>query len=154
MNVQVKLLKDCVSTVPKLSKICFDILGKWSPNVSFEETKSWFENWCNEDLPLALVALKDNDPIGMCSLQMNDGIQNDLSPWLGDLCVDPQYQNKGIGKLLISAAKNKAKESGFNKLYLFTPDKSLPEYYINLGWNIIGEDKYHNNNVTIMEIEL
>ncbi|MGI4776022.1 MAG: GNAT family N-acetyltransferase [Janthinobacterium lividum] len=52
---------------------------------------------------------------------------------LGDLCVDSQYQNRGIGKLLIEAAKDKTKKLGFNKLYLFTPEKSLPSYYTNLG---------------------
>jgi GNAT superfamily N-acetyltransferase len=155
MKIKISLLKNCVSAIPQLTKICFNTLGKWSPGVSRNEMQTWFNEWKNEGIPLALVAMKDDTtPVGMCSLQMNDGIRPDLSPWLGDLCIDPTYQKKGIGKFLIDAAKDKTKELGFKELYLFTPDYSLPNYYVNLGWNIIGEDEYHNNSVTIMEIKL
>ena len=138
MNIKISLLKHCALADPQLAEICFNTLGKWYPNVSLYEISLWFNEWYNEDIPLALVALKDNNTaIGMCSLQMNDGIRQDLFPWLGDLCIDPQYQKKGAGKLLIEAAKDKTRELGFKKLHLFTPDENLPSYYMNLGWNII-----------------
>jgi N-acetylglutamate synthase-like GNAT family acetyltransferase len=39
-------------------------------------------------------------------------------PWLGSLIVDKGNQGRGIGALLIDATKNKAKDMGFDKLYL------------------------------------
>src|SRR5665213_2198277 len=85
------------------------------------------------DLPLAYIALCDQIPVGTCSLQLDGGIRPDLKPWLGDLVVDPKYQKQGIGKMLVDAAIEKAKELGFEKLYLFTFDPAVPEYYQHLG---------------------
>ena len=77
-----------------------------------------------------------------------------LSPWLGSLVVDPKYQRQGIGKALIATIKSNAKELGFSKLYLFTFDPRLLDYYRNLGWRKIGMDEFHGLPVTIMETDL
>jgi N-acetylglutamate synthase-like GNAT family acetyltransferase len=72
----------------------------------------------------------------------------------GDLVVDPQYQKQGIGKMLIDAAVKKAKELGFEKLYLFTFNPAVSEYYQRLGWNKIGIDQFKSHPVTVMEVEI
>ncbi len=90
----------------------------------------------------------------MCSLRENDGIRPDLMPWLGSLVVDPNYQKQGIGKQLIDATKEKAKQLGFKQLFLFALDPLIPNYYQTLGWQTIGMDQFKGNPVTVMEIGL
>lgn len=105
MNIKIELLKYYPSAIPCLANICFRMLGKWSPGISLEEMEDWCYEWLNTNLPLAYIALDHNIPMGLCSLQLNDGISSDLMPWLGDLCVDTPYQSKGVGKLLINATR-------------------------------------------------
>ena len=149
------MLKNNIQAVSPLANLLHEMIGKhWYPDIQIAEIESWFDEWHNENIPLALIALDGTKPIGMCSLQMNDGIRPDLKPWLGDYCVHPAYQKRGIGKRLIDAAKQKAKEQGFDKLYLFAPDPNIPAYYIHLGWRKIGMDAYHGHPVTVMELQL
>ncbi len=54
--------------------------------------------------------------------------------------------------MLINAAITKAKELGFEKLYLFTFDPVVAEYYRCLGWKKIGMDEFKSHLVTVMEM--
>lgn len=108
----------------------------------------------NQDMPFTYIALYDEIPVGSCTLQLNEDIRPDLGPWIGDLVVDPKYQKQGIGKILVDAAVEKAKELGFEKLYLFALDPTIPEYYRRLGWKKIGMDEFKSHPVTVMEISL
>ncbi len=107
-----------------------------------------------KDLLITFIALDGDVPSGMCSLRENDGIRLDLTPWLGPLVVDPKYQKQGIGKMLIDVTVDKAKELGFEKLYLFAIDPTMPEYYQRLGWKKIGMDEFKSHPVTVMEVGL
>ena len=154
-NFTIALLKDHTSSIPELVKMWQELLGKpWDPTVSTEEVTAWCHSWLNEEIPLAYVALANGIPIGMCSLEKNDGIRTDLTPWLCDLCVLKSYQHKGVGKLLIAAVKAKAKALGFDKLYLFVLDVAVMGYYHALGWKNIGVDVYKGHKANIMQIDL
>ena len=155
MKLNFDLLKNHPAAIPKCAEIWYEVLGKiWCPEIRIQEIESWYHEWLNHDMPLAYIALYDDMPVGACSLQLNDGIRPDLAPWLGDLVVDPSYQKQGIGRMLIDAAKNKAAQLGFHKLYLFAFDPTLPDYYTRLGWKKIGMDEYKLNSVTVMEVVL
>lgn len=154
MHIKIEHLSNHIDSIPTLAKILHSGLGKWFVETSAKEIEPWFYEWLNDDLPSAYIALIDNIPVGLCSLQLNDGICPELSPWLGDLCVELSYQNLGIGRLLIDATKNKAKELGYEKLYLFSPDPMIHKYYAKLGWQIIGIDTYNDHPVTVMSILL
>lgn len=154
MDIEIQLLNKNAAAIPKLAKILHAELGKWFAVTTLHEIETWMYEWLNEDLPLAMVAFDHNTPVGLCSLQINDGIRPELKPWLGDLCVTTAYKNLGIGTMLVSAAKNKARELGFYKLYLFTPDPLIPGFYIRTGWQKIGVDIYNGHTVTVMEIFL
>jgi N-acetylglutamate synthase-like GNAT family acetyltransferase len=108
----------------------------------------------DQALPITFVALDGDLPVGMCSLRDNDSIRPDLVPWLGSLVVDPKYQNQGIGKMLIDVTVLKAKELGFEKLYLFALHPTVTVYYERLGWNKIGMDEFKSHPVTVMEVDL
>lgn len=155
MAVNIFKLNVHLEAIPKLSILLYELIcKKWSPQYSIEDIKAWFQDWKGNDIPLAFVALEADNPIGMCSLQLNDGIRSVHKPWLGDLCIDSAFQNQGIGKRLIDTAKNQARQQGYDKLYLFAPDPEILFYYQRLGWTKIGMDVYNGNPVTVMEIAL
>lgn len=154
--IKIELLKQHPTAIPMLANMWHELLGRiWVPDVSIERVIARFHEHLNDDvMPLTLVALDGNTPVGMCSLRENDGIRPDLMPWLGSLIVDESYQGRGIGQLLMNATKDKAKELGFEILYLFAFDPTIPEYYQRNGWTNMGMDTFKSHDVTVMMTDL
>jgi GNAT superfamily N-acetyltransferase len=155
--IKIDFLKNHKSAITKLIEIWHEGIAKiWLPDYSIDKVKEQFNNHLNDNsLPITLVAFSDGmQPIGMCSLRENDGLNSNLTPWLGSLVVDYAYQCKGIGKELINATKQKARDLGYKKLYLFAFDINIIPYYVSLGWKTIGTDEYKGHKIAIMETEL
>lgn len=154
--IKIDLLKNNPKSIDVLAQIWHRVLGRiWVPDIPIERVKQRFVDHLNDNsIPLTFVALFNDKPVGMCSLRENDGIRPDLMPWLGSLVVDPDYQKQGIGVKLINATKEKAKQLGFEQLFLFAFDSTIPEYYQKLGWQKIGLDKFKEQLVTVMKISL
>ena len=154
--IKIDLLKNHPDAIPALAHIWHDVLGRiWLPEISVESVMAKFADYLNDkNLPITFVALHDDIPIGMCSLRENDGIRPSFTPLLVALVVDPKYQRQGIGRMLIDVTVLKAKELGFEKLYLFAFDPTIPEYYERLGWKKIGMDEFKSRPVTVMEVGL
>jgi GNAT superfamily N-acetyltransferase len=154
--IKIDLLKNHPQVIPALANIWHEVLGKiWVPDIPVERVITRFEDHLNDSyLPITFVALDSDMPVGMCSLRENDGIRPDLTPWLGSLVVDPTYQKQGIGKMLINVTVEKAKQLGFEKLYLFAFDPTLPNYYQRLGWEKIGMDEFKFHPVMVMKVTL
>jgi predicted N-acetyltransferase YhbS len=154
--IKIDLLKNHPTTIPRLAKIWQEVLGSiWVPDVPIERVEQNFLKHLNENImPLTFIALDNDTPVGMCSLRENDGIRPDLIPWLGSLVVDPAFQKQSIGKMLMDMTKQKARTFGFETLYLFAFDLTIPNYYERLGWEKIGMDKFKGHPVTVMETAL
>ena len=154
--IKIDLLKNHPETIPHLAKMWLELLGQhWVPEVTLAQAEQKFHDHLNEDkLPLAFVALENNKLVGMCCLRVNDGIREELKPWLGSLIVDQSYQNRGIGQQLMDTVKMQAKHMGYNVLYLQTFDKTLPQYYQRHGWREIGKDILKSHPVTLMSTVL
>jgi N-acetylglutamate synthase-like GNAT family acetyltransferase len=154
--ITIDLLANHPDAIPDLAEIWYETLGKtWIPGATVEKAiKEYHEHLNEEDLPMTLVALKGGKAVGMCSLRENDGIREDLMPWLGSLVVHPDYQNQGIGKELIDATIDKVAEMGATQLYLFALDPTIPEYYSKLGWKTIDTDVFKGHPVTVMEMSI
>jgi predicted N-acetyltransferase YhbS len=152
--ITIDLLKNHPQTIRRCAEIWHEVLGKiWVPDIPVQQVIQRFSEHLNEDaLPITFVALDGERPVGMCSLRENDGIRLHITPWLGSLVVDPKYQKQGIGNMLIDATKNKAKQLGFDKLYLFAFDPTIPDYYARLGWVVTGMDEFKGHPVTVMEL--
>lgn len=155
-DIQVQLLADCPHHIPELAQLWFNELGKqWIPNASVDRAKKTYTEHLNsQQLPLTFVAVADDEPIAMASLRDNDGIREDLTPWLGSLIVHPDFRRQGIGEMLIDMTKQQAKMMGHSKLYLFALDATIPDWYSRLGWKTIGSDKLYHHPVTVMEITI
>ena len=150
--IEIDLLKKHPYAIPALASIWYEVLGKiWMPQVSIEESQSLYYEELKQDMPLTYIALYDDIPVGSCTLELDGGIRPDLEPWIGDLVVTPNHQNKGIGKMLLDTTIKKAKELGFDKIYLFTFDPTIPKYYHHLGWKTIGMDEFKSKPITVME---
>ncbi|KTD53472.1 GNAT family acetyltransferase [Legionella santicrucis] len=149
-------LKNHSDSIGALAKIWHEVLGQiWAPDVPISRVEENLKNHLNmEQLPLTFVAFHQNQPVGMCSLRINDGIRPDLTPWLGSLVVSPHYQKQGIAQMLIDRTKEKALLMGYKTLYLFAFDSTIPDYYHRLGWNKIGMDECRGHPVTVMEHSL
>jgi N-acetylglutamate synthase-like GNAT family acetyltransferase len=97
----------------------------------------------------------DNELIGTFSLTQKDITNNEqFSQCLANLFVAEKYRRRKIGEKLIEYAKQKAKDFGFEKLYLYTTDKTVHMWYKKLGWKIIKEDIVHKFDIKIMETSL
>lgn len=155
-GIEIKLLADCPYCVPELARLWYNEIGKkWIPNANVEQAKkTYIAHMNNDELPLTLVAIHKHQPIGMASLRANDGIREDLTPWLGSLIIQPDYRRQGLATLLIDLIKRQAKEMGFDKLYLLTFEKMLLDCYKKLGWQEMGTDELYHHPVIVMAKEI
>jgi predicted N-acetyltransferase YhbS len=154
--IAIKYLCECVDYIPQLAKLQFEEISRhWVPNASTQRTEQrLIEHSNREKLPITLVAIKNNEPIGMASLRINDGIRPDIAPWLGSVVVDRKHRNEKVGERLIAAIKQAAKTRGYNELYLLAFDKTIPAWYAKLGWKAIGYDELFGHQVAVMQIDL
>ncbi|MBN9231856.1 MAG: GNAT family N-acetyltransferase [Legionella sp.] len=151
--IKIDFLKNNPHAIPALANIWYEVLGKiWMPEIGIEEIESLSYKELNQNMPLTYIALYGEIPVGLCTLELNGGIRPDLKPWIGDLVIDPKYQKQGIGKKLLDIAIQKAKELGFEKVYLFTFDPEIPGYYQRFGWKKIGMDQFKSHPVIVMEL--
>lgn len=155
-NLTIHLLAERKQDIPYLAALHYEQIGKhWVPHASIERsTENLIKHINTNTLPLTLVALANNKPVGMASLRENDGIQPRHAPWLGSLIVDPAYRKQKIGEQLIDAIKQKAVDFGYHQLYLLAFDPTIPEWYASLGWAMIGNAQLFNHPVTVMKIKL
>ncbi len=146
-------LKNHPENTHLLASWMFDTWGHYNPESSLEKAQAKLKAHLNEaSLPLTYIALIDDVPVGMCSLRLNDGIRPDLTPWLGSLFVEPNMRGRGIGEKLIHAVTDKARNLGYTKLYLLVFDETLPNWYAQLGWQMIGKDELNGHPVSVMEL--
>ncbi len=153
MNIKIDYLKNHPESISALAQIWYEVLGSiWMPDTPIKVAEQRFHDQLNDStLPITLVALDGTQPIGSVTLCENDGIGDDLTPWLGTLMIDKSYQNRGVGRLLVEKLKQKALSLNFKSLHLFAFDPALIPYYEHLGFKTIGEDKYKAHNVTVMK---
>lgn len=93
-------------------------------------------------IPLTLVAMtEDGRYIGKGSIIARDldhRLYRTLGPWMGGLCVLPEFRGHGVGKLLHYTRLRIAAEMGIEELFLFTEQRPYPtvEMYRKFGWTV------------------
>ena len=152
--IQIKLLKE--EYLDKLAHIWLETIGKdWAPGIKYEEVIERFKGHLNNNpLPLTYVALENDIPLGMASLRKEDGLSNNLSPWLGLVCTDPMHHGKGIARLLINQVIKTAKEMDFASLYLFTFDHKLEAFYNKYNFEKLTFEDFKGYKVLVMQNNL
>src|SRR5215204_5516323 len=81
---------------------------------------------------------EDGVPIGCVELRVEG---NKL--YLGTLSVNPNIQNKGVGKKLLSAGEDHARKEGCSTMRMTVIDgrQTLIDWYVRHGYNLTGERK-------------
>jgi N-acetylglutamate synthase-like GNAT family acetyltransferase len=155
-ELEFKMLANCPEQIPTLASLWLNEIGKpWIPNASIESAIATYQTHLNlKSMPQTIVALDKGKAIAMVSLRDNDGIRDDLTPWLGSLIVDPAYRQKGLGEYLIELTIQQAKKLGFKQLYLFTLDATISSWYQRLGWSVLGTDQLYDHPVTVMQCRI
>ena len=143
--------KDLIQTIAELKFSEFSYLV---PEKTLDDFIEGLYRHCNtEEFPITYVALEGKNFLGTFSLRVCDlNSHSHLSPWMGSVLVPPDKRNRGIGSFLVKEAENKAKERGYNSLYLFTPNKRA--WYTKLGWITIKESSLAHTPITIMQKHL
>ena len=151
--IHIDFLKNYPQHIVLMAQLWHQLIAKvWVPEVSLQQAIDKFTRHCNDNvLPMTLLALDAERPVGMCSLRETEGVKENLMPWLSSLVVDPVYQNRGIGQLLIEKTQQKACDLGFDSVYLLAFDPTIPTYYQRLGWQSIGTDTYGIHPVIVMK---
>lgn len=128
-----------------------EIVAKWlyyefsrdKKDVTLSSVTERLNNRKMNEIPLSILALVDDKPVGVVSIFEND-LRPDckLTPWLAGLYVDKEYRNKGIAKLLINEVIKISKELGYDEIYLRT--EHTGEYYKKIGWIFVEDtiDEY------------
>jgi GNAT superfamily N-acetyltransferase len=83
---------------------------------------------------VALVAKLDGVLAGTCLLVRSEREPcHPVSPWLAGLYVTLEYRRQGVGRVLVKAIEDQARQRGRRRLYLYT--RSAANYYERLGWS-------------------
>lgn len=147
-----KYLADEPEQVATCAKWAFDAWGKYNPTVTQDMRAERFREHCNKDkIPLTIICKVDSQIAGMASLRANDGIGEELSPWLGSLYVAEKFRRSGIGAKLIARIEREACKLGFQNLYLLTYEVTLPYWYSALGWKKTKDDILFGNSIVVMQ---
>lgn len=110
---------------------------------SRERTLAWLENLLATDGEVMFVASLDNQIVGMAGVERHDlASRPDLSPWLANVFVDPDFRRRGIASALVTQVERWVWARGHRRLYLFTPDQMA--LYQQLDWQLTSETDHHN----------
>ncbi len=112
--------------------------GFWGNSRNYEFYHSLVAHAKIDDIPMIYVAFINNEPVGTVGLLQADLFsRQDLFPWMANLFVLPEYRSRSIGSALQDFILTKAKEMGYNAIYIYTP---LIGYYEKKGWEYMGDE--------------
>ena len=151
-----------LSEKPEFAETCAAwSFGEWGCNLRNDSLNQsiarYKERAANTDkIPRTWVGMKGDKIAGMVSLVACDHEdRKDLTPWLASMYVHRTFRRQGCASQLIQHLHKKAKELGFSRLYLFTPDAMA--LYEKNGWRIIGQvrdPRGIHSHEKLMEISL
>ena len=104
-------------------------MGNWGCGPSLEQTKLAMEH------TLFRVSVYDNEKIVAMARMLGD---MGLNYYIKDVAVRPEYQKKGIGKLLINELLDFVKKNGISGTEIFVELCAVPDkvsFYEKLGFD-------------------
>lgn len=152
-TVRIEHFADHVDTAPTLARWILNEWGYLLPGHTFEDVVAMYEKrTVRGQIPETFVALEGDTVVGAASIIEEDmETRTELSPWLAEVYVAPEFRRRGIGSALVRTVVQEAQDLGVRRLYLFTPDKMA--FYQHLGWEILERTDYYGKTMTIMSYE-
>ena len=85
------------------------------------------------------VAYWGETPAGTCLLAPKE-IEpcHPVTPWLAGLFVAEEFRGRGLGKALVNAVEQEARQLGNDQIYLYTDEAE--RFYGKLGWTVAERD--------------
>ena len=128
----------------------FEEWGHLNPGQALDERRARIQGKMNVDrIPVAFIALHDDEILGTASLIFDDLEGDPRNPWLASVFVPANHRHKGVASALVRAVEEKAQELGYRRLYLFT--SSAPALYARLGWRDLEKRDYRGEHIQVMD---
>ena len=146
-------VSDCPEAVDTLVAWNDRYWTELTPEVDLDEWRLFYRE-CIETrgraIPMTLVGLDDDEVFGAVTIVAVDDIQDfpDYSPWVAGLIVGENYRGRDFGLVLMDAALTKARQLGYQEIFLWTDSRS--EWYKAQGWTEICRMRYSEVEATIM----
>jgi GNAT superfamily N-acetyltransferase len=129
---------------------------EWSslnPGRTIDQRIEYMQSYLSDDLVPSTFIAKGPHLMGSAAITDHDmDTRPQLTPWLASVFVAPEFRNQGVGSHLVKHVMQKAKDTGIETLYLFTPDRA--SFYEKLGWKILDNEEYRGHAVTVMSVKL
>ncbi|MFI5398608.1 MAG: GNAT family N-acetyltransferase [Candidatus Binatia bacterium] len=148
-------LGDYRDLIPTIARWHFDRWGSLTGASTFDAYVALLTTAAqSRTAPSVLVASADGQLLGSANLVASDlPPRPHLTPWLGQLFVEPSRRRHGVGAALVRAVLERARHCGYRRVYLYT-GKTLPQYYRRLGWREIERVEYVARERTVMDFSL
>lgn len=114
-------------------KYVIECWGKWDE----EEQKDYFDNFIKSIKNDAYIIQYDNMDIGF----YNGKILDNGNYEIGNICIIPEYQNRGIGSRILKEILDKYPNKDIEIQYF--KQNPVGKLYERLGFKRVGETKFH-----------
>ncbi|MBT8148040.1 MAG: GNAT family N-acetyltransferase [Gammaproteobacteria bacterium] len=114
-------------------------------------TETFKSNLGKDALPVDIVAVLDDEPIGTATLKEHEmqEVFPDLQYWMGSVFVVPERRGQGIARSLVNKIIELARQRELPQLYLQTVDLT-GGLYADLGWEPVDRLQYHGDDTLVM----
>ena len=114
----------------------------WEPNGHplNSITERLTQNLAGPGVPIALVAHRGDEFLGTASLIVSDLDERpQYAPWVAAVWTEPDARGQGIGRALVSRARDEAFALAHDRVYLCARPV-MRSYYLELGWTLIEDN--------------
>jgi GNAT superfamily N-acetyltransferase len=140
MDISIQIAQ--ITDLPMVLKLYHDVLDKNKKVLSVNEAEILFNKFSKYPDYHLYIALLDGEIIGSFALLIMDNLAHFGSPSaiVEDVVVAENFQNKGVGKIMMEFAISKAKQAGCYKMVLSSNQKRVDahRFYEGLGFEKHG----------------
>lgn len=105
------------------------------PSFDHADWTEFYSAWVNrgaEAMPVVLAAFDGDACVGTVAIVEHDDLDDERTPWIAAMIVDPAKRGRGIGTQLLAAALLRCKNEGIRRVHLWTHDQA--DWYHRSGW--------------------
>jgi GNAT superfamily N-acetyltransferase len=152
--VEIRYLADCPEHAPTLAQWHFEQWKHFVEGDSPERRQRLLlARAGRRAIPTVFVAIDDEQLLGSATLAEFDmETHRDLTPWMVDVFVAPQFRRGGIASALVHRVVHEAADLGVARLYLFTTGPMREALYAGLGWSVLDRPMYQGVERVLMSI--
>jgi GNAT superfamily N-acetyltransferase len=152
--VEIEYLADHLDFVPALAKWHYDQWKDFVDGDSIDRrVQLLLTRARHRAVPTIFVAFDGAQLLGSATLAEHDmDTRLDLTPWMVDVFVAPEFRHRGIASALVRRIVHEAAELGVAELYLFTTGHERERLYAGLGWSVRERPIYRGVERVLMSI--